>query len=73
MPSLAISGLLGLAVPVDTVLAGESASGALALLTGLPWPQRPHFMTAEMKLATRLSGVPQLFIQDSAVRPRSRR
>ena len=33
----------------------------------------PHFMTAEIKLSTRASGVPQLFIQDTDVRSRSRR
>ena len=32
-----------------------------------------HFMTAEIKLSTRLSGVPQLLIQDTVVRLRSRR
>lgn len=33
----------------------------------------PHFMTAEIKLPTRASGVPQLLIQDTVVRSRSRR
>jgi hypothetical protein len=32
-----------------------------------------HFMIAEMNLSTMLSGVPQLFIQDTVVRSKSRR
>lgn len=44
--------------------AGLKAGGMLYL---------PHFMTAEMKLSTRASRVPQLFTQDTVVRSRSRR